>query len=66
VPQLYTTVTLRIPHAIHSTNGGTILDGTAGNPYATVDGDFAVYPFKAADMLLTDNNSVERWFYAGP
>ena len=66
LPTLFTTVTLRIPHAIHSTSGGTILSGTAGNPYATVDGDFAVYTFKAADMVLTDNNSVDRWFYAGP
>jgi hypothetical protein len=67
LPQSFTTVTLRIPHAIHSTSGGTILSGAAGNPYATVDGDFAVYTFKAADMVLTDNNnSVKRWFYVGP
>jgi hypothetical protein len=66
LPTSFTTVTLRIPHAIHSTGGGTILSGTAGNPHATVEGDFAVYTFKAADLVLTDNNSVKRWFYAGP
>jgi hypothetical protein len=66
LPQSFTTVTLRIPHAIHSTSGGTILAGTANNPRATTNGDFAVYTFKAADMVLTDNNTVKRWFYAGP
>jgi hypothetical protein len=66
LPTSFTTVTLRIPHAIHSTGGGTILSGTSGNPHATVEGDLAVYTFKAADLVLTDNNSVKRWFYAGP
>ena len=46
--------------------GSTGLGEPYYNPHATVDGDFAVYTFKAADMVLTDNNSVKRWFYAGP
>jgi len=66
LPMSFTTVTLRIPHAIRSTGGGTILAGTAGNPHAAVDGDFAVYAFQAADMVLTDNNLVKRWFHVGP
>jgi hypothetical protein len=67
LPTSFTTVSLRIPYAIRSTSGGTILSGTVGNPYATVDGDFAIYTFEAADMVLTDNgNSVKRWFYLGP
>jgi len=66
VPQLHTAITLRIPHAIHGTGGGTILEGTAGNPSATVNGDFAIYTFEAADVVRTDNNSVDRWYYVGP
>jgi len=66
LPTSFTTVTLRVPHAIRSTNGGTILSGTVGNPSATVEGDFAIYTFKAADMVLTDNTSIKRWYYAGP
>jgi hypothetical protein len=65
VPTSFTEITLRIPHAIKSVNGGTILDGTTGNLHVAVDGDWAVYTFKAADMILTDNNAVERWYYAG-
>jgi hypothetical protein len=65
VPVSFTEITLRIPHAIRSINGSTILDGTAGNSHATLDGDFAVYTFLAADMVLTDNGSVRRWYYAG-
>jgi len=26
-----------------------------------IDGDFAVYTFEAADMVLTDNDRVKRW-----
>jgi hypothetical protein len=65
VPVSFTEITLRIPHAIKSVNGGTVLEGTGDNPHATVDGDWAVYTFKAADMILTDNNMVKRWYYTG-
>ena len=65
VPQAFNTITLRIPHAIKSVSGGTILDGVAGNPHATIDGDWAVYTFKASDMVFTDNSTVKRWYYLG-
>ena len=65
VPVSFTEITLRIPHAIKSVNGGTVLEGTGDNPHAAVDGDWAVYTFKAADMILTDNNMVKRWYYTG-
>ena len=64
VPTSFTEITLRVPHALKSVNGGTVLAGTKNNPYAAVDGDFAVYTFKAADMVLTDNNLVKHWYYA--
>jgi hypothetical protein len=46
---------------------GTYLlpDGTKDNPHVTIDGDFAVYTFKAADMVLADSNLVKRWYYSG-
>ncbi|HEX7506471.1 MAG TPA: hypothetical protein VF550_06850, partial [Polyangia bacterium] len=66
VPQSFTEIALRIPHAIKSVNGGTILDGITGNPTVTIDGEWAVYTFKASDMVLTDNNMVKRWYYLGP
>ena len=65
VPTSFTEITLRVPHALKSVGGGTILDGTKDNPYVTIDGDFAVYTFKAADMVLTDSNLVKRWYYSG-
>ena len=65
LPASFTAVTLRVPHAIKSTSGGSILDGTVGNPHATIVGDWAVYTFNAVDMVLTDNNSVKRWYHAG-
>ena len=66
VPQSFAEISLRIPHTIKSVNGGTILDGITGNPAVTIDGDWAVYTFKASDMVLTDNNMVKRWYYLGP
>lgn len=64
VPTSFTEITLRVPHALKSVGGGTILDGTKDNPHVTIDGDFAVYTFKAADMVLTDSNLVKRWYYS--
>jgi hypothetical protein len=66
VPQSFTQISLRIPHAIKSAGGGSILDGSAGNPNVVIDGDWAVYTVKAADMVVTDNNMVRRWSYVGP
>jgi len=61
VPQSFTQISLRIPHAIKSVGGGSILDGSADDPNVVIDGDFAVYTFEAADMVLTDNDRVKRW-----
>lgn len=66
VPQSFTEISLRIPHTIKSVSGGTVLDGSIGNSAVTIDGDWAVYNFKASDMVLTDNNMVKRWYYVGP
>jgi hypothetical protein len=65
IPTVFTEMVLRIPHAIKAIKGGTLLDGTVGNPYVKVDGDWAVYTFKAADMVLTDDGLVRRWYYVG-
>ena len=64
VPTSFSEITLRIPHAVKSVDGGTVLDGTKDNPSAVVDGDFAVFTFKASDMIMTDNNRVKHWYYA--
>ena len=66
VPQSFTQISLRIPHAIKSDGGGSIRDGSTGNSNVTIDSDWAVYTFKASDMVLTDNNLVRRWYYVGP
>jgi hypothetical protein len=65
IPTAFTEIVLRVPHAIKSIKGGTILDGTVGNPHAKIDGDWAVYTFKAAGMVLTDSNLVRRWYHDG-
>jgi hypothetical protein len=65
IPSSFAEISLRIRHAIKSISGGTILAGTADNPHVTLDGDWAVYTFKAADMFLTDSNTVLRWNYVG-
>jgi hypothetical protein len=66
LPASFTTVTLRIPHAIRGASGGAILSGPVGNPYTTIDGEIAIHTFEAADMVLTDNSSAKRRYYAGP
>ena len=66
VPQSFGEISLHIPHAIQSVQGGAVSAGVAGNPSATIDGEWAVYTFKASDMVLTDNNLVKRWYYSGP
>jgi hypothetical protein len=65
VPTSFSEIALRIPHAVKSVDGGTVLGGTKDNPFAVVDGDWAVYTFKASDMILTDNNRVKHWYYTG-
>ena len=65
VPTAFTEITLRLPLTARSTNGGTIRDGTVGNPHASIDGDWAVYTFEAVAMILTDSNLVRRWYYVG-
>jgi hypothetical protein len=65
VPTSFSEIVLRIPHAVKGVDGGTVLGGTKDNPFAVVDGEWAVYTFKASDMILTDNNRVKHWYYTG-
>lgn len=65
MPSSFTDITLRIPSAIRSVKGGTILDGTAGNPNARVDADWTVYTFRAADMTLMPGGSELVWYHGG-
>jgi hypothetical protein len=65
IPTAFTAITLRIPHAIKSVNGGTIRDGTLDNPHAKIDGDWAVYTFEAKDMVSADDGTTMRWNHVG-
>jgi hypothetical protein len=61
LPTTFSIIVLRIPHAVKSINGGTILDGTRDNPHATIDGDVAVFTFNVADFVWTMPNAVRTW-----
>jgi hypothetical protein len=67
-PASFTEITLAIPLALSAEKGGSVLDGTLGNPQAKVDGDWAVYSFKAVDMDTTasESGSKSLWYYRGP
>jgi hypothetical protein len=65
IPYSFTEITLRVAHAMKSVKGGTILDGTSGNPHVKVDGQWAVYTFKAADMARPENGSGRVWYHGG-
>lgn len=65
IPSSFSEITLRVPHAMKGVKGGTVLDGTASNPNAKVDGEWAVYTFKAADMVLLPNGLEQVWYHGG-
>ena len=65
IPSSFTEITLRVAHSMKAVKGGTILDGTAGNPNAKVDGAWAVYTFKAADMVVLPSGLEQVWYHGG-
>ena len=64
-PATFETIELRVPYSVKSVNGGTLEDGTAGNPHASIVDFWAVYTFKSSEMVVTDNGYVKRWSYSG-
>jgi hypothetical protein len=67
-PASFTEITLALPLALRAEKGGSVLDGTLGNPQARVDGDWAVYSFNAVDMDTTASEGKwsSLWYYRGP
>jgi hypothetical protein len=66
-PASFTEITLALPLALRAKKGGSVLDGTLGNPHARVDGDWAVYSFNAVDMdtTMSEGKWSSFWHYRG-
>ena len=66
LPTTFSAIVLRVPHAVKSVHGGSLLEGTRDNPDASVEGEFAVYTFNATAFTPTGEAAVKTWTARNP